>query len=678
MRIKVIIVFTFIFIGNLFSQWNTDRIILIGRNALYFEDYVLSIQYFNQVIKIKPYLSEPYMYRSIAKIQLGDFEGAYSDATISIDKNPFSPQALYTRGFALMRLERFKEASEDFSKALEFSPDSYHLLVSRMNALERLKDLSGALSDIETYLRLSPKTYQLQFEKGRILLEMKDTVAAEIAFGKYLEADSTSAEGWSARAFIRHQQNKLQEAYSDYSKAIDKKTEYYGDYINRGIINVAFKRYNQALEDYDNAIKLSPENLLAYYNRALLRANLGDDNNAYDDLKKVLKFDPNLMEARYSLALLTQKIGKYKESNQEYNYILKEYPYFIPALWGLASNFKEMGNEKESFRNRQKAVEIENNKELYKEKMKKAIEAKNLLAQDATKIKTNKNSEIFNQNITQTIDENSKYTDEKRGAIQNKFVDIVTERNFLLSYYSKEDELRRTNLFHPLVSNYNRKKVLSANLKITNQEIALTADLIDEHFNAINRATEAITYQPDNADLYFYRALEFALVKDFNSAIEDLNRSIMIRPDFVLAYFTRANIRYKLIEYLRSNVETEREPIILSNKDKSDKIIRDNLYKIEFEMIMRDYDKVIEIQPDFSFAYFNKANILASQQDFKSAIRFYDKSLEIESDFAEAVFNRGLTHLYIGQDEKGLADLSKAGELGLYSSYNLIQRFSKK
>lgn len=678
MRYKVLVLIIISFVGNAFSQWNTDRIILIGRNALYFEDYVLSIQYFNQVIKIKPYLSEPYMYRSVAKIQLGDFEGAYNDATISIEKNPFSPQALYTRGFSLMRLERYKEAAEDFSKALEFSPDSYHLLVSRMNALERLKDYKGALTDLDTYIRLSPKTYQLNFEKGRILLEMNDTIGAEKAFGKYLESDSLSPDGYSARALIRHQQNKLEEAYADYSKAIERKSEYYGDYLNRGIINVDFKKFNAALDDYDKAIKLSPDNILAYYNRSLLRASLGDDNNAYDDLKRVLKLDNDLMEARYSMALLTQKLGKYKESNEEFNYILKEYPYFVPALWGLASNYKEMGNEKESFRNRQKAVDIENNKDVYKEKMKKEIASKNLIAKEYPKNNKNKNAEIFHQNITQTVEEDSKYSDEKRGAVQNKFVDIVNERNFILTYYSKEEEIRRTNLFHPAITNYNRQKVLASNLKVTNQEVGLTADLIDEHFSAINKVTQAITYNQDNADLYFKRALEFALVKDFNSAIEDLNRALMLRSDFTLAYFTRANIRYKLIEYLRSNSEADREPVILSSKDKSEKMVRDNLYKIEFEMIMRDYDKVIELQPDFSFAYFNKANILASQKDFKAAIRFYDKSIEVENDFAEAVFNRGLTYLYIGDDEKGLADLSKAGELGIYGSYNLIQRFSKK
>ena len=50
------------------AQINTDRVMAIGRNALYFEDYVLSIQYFNQVINAKPYLSDPYFYRGLAKM----------------------------------------------------------------------------------------------------------------------------------------------------------------------------------------------------------------------------------------------------------------------------------------------------------------------------------------------------------------------------------------------------------------------------------------------------------------------------------------------------------------------------------------------------------------------------------------------------------------------------------
>ena len=38
------------------AQFNVDRLITSGKVALHYEDYVLSIQYFNQVIALKPFL----------------------------------------------------------------------------------------------------------------------------------------------------------------------------------------------------------------------------------------------------------------------------------------------------------------------------------------------------------------------------------------------------------------------------------------------------------------------------------------------------------------------------------------------------------------------------------------------------------------------------------------------
>ena len=49
----------------------------MGRNALYYEDYVLAIQYFNEVIEAKPYLYEPYYYRGVAKYYLGEIGRAH-------------------------------------------------------------------------------------------------------------------------------------------------------------------------------------------------------------------------------------------------------------------------------------------------------------------------------------------------------------------------------------------------------------------------------------------------------------------------------------------------------------------------------------------------------------------------------------------------------------------------
>ena len=91
--------------------------------------------------------------------------------------------------------------------------------------------------------------------------------------------------------------------------------------------------------------------------------------------------------------------------------------------------------------------------------------------------------------------------------------------------------------------------------------------------------------------------------------------------------------------------------------------------------MLRDFDQVIKMQPDFVFAYYNKANILCAQHEWKDAITYYTRAIAQDLDFAEAYFNRGLVYLYTGENEKGLEDLSKAGELGIYQAYNIITRF---
>lgn len=87
------------------AQFNTDRLVMVGRSALYYEDYVLSIQYFNQAINSKPFLYEPWFYRGVAKFYLDDFTGAESDCSKAIELNPFVPDVFELRGFAVYALK---------------------------------------------------------------------------------------------------------------------------------------------------------------------------------------------------------------------------------------------------------------------------------------------------------------------------------------------------------------------------------------------------------------------------------------------------------------------------------------------------------------------------------------------------------------------------------------------
>ena len=89
---------------------------------------------------------------------------------------------------------------------------------------------------------------------------------------------------------------------------------------------------------------------------------------------------------------------------------------------------------------------------------------------------------------------------------------------------------------------------------------------------------------------------------------------------------------------------------------------------------MKDYERVINLNPDFIFAYYNRAEILSIQKDYRGAISDYSEAIKLSPQFAEAYFNRGLAKLAIGETVSGLDDLRKSGELGIVESYSIIKR----
>lgn len=97
-----------------YAQINTDRMMNIARNALAYDDYVLSISYFNLVINYKPHLYEPYFYRGVAKFYLDDYSGAILDCTETIRRNPYFPNSYELRGLSYINLNRFPEAISDY------------------------------------------------------------------------------------------------------------------------------------------------------------------------------------------------------------------------------------------------------------------------------------------------------------------------------------------------------------------------------------------------------------------------------------------------------------------------------------------------------------------------------------------------------------------------------------
>ena len=663
------------------AQLNTDRITSIGRNALYFEDYVLSIQYFNQVIKLKPYLAEPYLLRAIAKIQLSDYSGALRDCNTSIECNPFQPGAYYTRGFAYRQLGDLNHAEEDFTKALLFSPENKTYLVLRADVRAQKEQYDSALVDIDYLLNREPLSPSFNFEKGVICLRKNDTTCALNCFKQSVRYDSQNPANWSALGLVLLMANDNEQALTTLTKAINLGSRWAGDYMNRGIIYYQNHNYRAALADYDKAVTIDSHDAQTYYNRGMLRAELGDYNRALEDLNTAIDLAPQKTDMRYQRAMVLMQLRQWKQALEDLDQLIAVYPYFLPSYYLAAQAKTALGESKQAYRYRKTAFDLEQKKDSIMAALQDTIRTPNTDVSIAQSTQTNKDRrKEFSARVAQNQSdntENEEYASETRGTVQKRYADVVNQPNIVLSYYASNDK-RPITKYHFIVDDYNRTKSLPSPLLFTTQEITLTAEMINAHFDRISsfsaqidvyekqytNSQSLIQLTPEKAaSLYLARAMEFALVQDYSSAIDDCTKALQQiavvnnQQLSTIITFCRANWRFKLLEYQRSTGELTKESTM------------------DFDIMLRDYDYVNKLQPDFSFAYYNKANMLCAQKEYTAAIDHYSKAIAYDNDFAEAYFNRGLTRIYTDQVDEGIADLSRAGELGIYQAYNLITRF---
>ncbi len=640
----------------LFGQINTDRVMLIGRNALYFEDYVLSIQYFNQVINAKPYLHYPYFFRALAKLNLDDFKGTEDDCTEVLKINPFFVPAYQLRGMARAQLGKYMQAVEDYEQALKYNPEDINVWhnISLCYINEENNEL--AERSLDELLRLSPKYTPAYLMKADVAIREKDTLEALAYVDKAVELDKYDANIWAARGMIHLMLEKYPEAEKDYDEATYLGGQDSYHYVNRALARFHQNNLRGAMSDYDLALSIDPQNFIGHYNRGLLRARVGDYNRALEDFDFVLNIDPDNLMATFNRGLLRSRTGDYAGAEMDYSKVLDVYPNFYPGYYYRAEARKILGDvrgyEEDELRMLRMQLEKPSSSKSKVDKTKA----------EETRKRSDKNMDNYRKLVVADKSEIARnYKSEYRGRIQNKNVQVKSEPYFVLSYYQRPSELRQAIHYHKAIDKLNAQNSLPYPLLITNREKSLDELEAKKHFELIDEHSTTISQDPRDVVARFARGLDFFLVQDTESAIEDFTAAIAVDPQFYLAYFMRSVAKLRQLEYERAENAAEGKKNTV----------------LDYELVLSDLSTVIKIAPDFVYAYYNRARLYFEMKDFEAAVSDYNEAIKYNPEFAEAYFNRGLIKLFLGNNEEGIADLSKAGELGIADSYNIIKRFRK-
>jgi tetratricopeptide (TPR) repeat protein len=623
--------------------------IYFGKAELEKENYTEAIKYFNDAIYQRPASYEGYFLRGYAKYSLDDYLGAESDFSKASEFDPFNPEIYHYRALVRSDLYDFGGSLEDFAKAIEIDPKNpfYHL--NRARTWLFLQKYDSAIADCNHAIELKYKKENVYMMRGMAWAGLKvyDTAIKDLTAG--ISKDSLNTSGYIQRGTVWMDYGKPDSAIADYNRALTINPDDSYGLLSRALAKMESADTTGALADLNRVIELSPYNSYAYYNRSILYIGLKREKEAIADLDKVISMNPDNIVVYLYRGMLKQSTGDRKGAIEDFNKSIEIYPEFADAYYERSQVKREM---------RDFAGAEEDVKKAY------SINKFNFNDNDSLRLE----EKMYLKRLIAFSDE---FYDKAgaSGKVQDQLVKIQLQPIFNVIMFSKD--ISNVRLFDTFEQQYYPERiVLLNNLEsMTNLEAAKFE---------IDSLTYKINTEPDHPEHYFKRAEYYSLLQNYNLAREDYDKAIEHDKNFILAYFGRANVDFRLSLLIQNESESKYEFNAGIIQPETKNTYDTTLLGQPFENALKDYNKVITIDPDFYFAWYNRGYVKCLKGDYWGAVSDFTRAIELKPDFSEAFYNKGLILIYLKLNAVGCNDMSRAGELGIQDAYHVMKRYCNK
>jgi tetratricopeptide (TPR) repeat protein len=192
---------------------------------------------------------------------------------------------------------------------------------------------------------IDPKVAGLVKQAGsEIKLDQYDAAIRHFSAALQMRPETKTAAAiysWRADAYI--QKGELNKAMSDASESIRLNPNYYGGYLERGIVYRKTGNLDKAIGDYDTAIRLNPNFARTYYDRAIAYGSKGNHKQAIRDNTEAIRLNPNDPDFYYNRGVDHKAIGNLDKAMADYNEAIRRSPKEFNYYCGRADAFEDMG-----------------------------------------------------------------------------------------------------------------------------------------------------------------------------------------------------------------------------------------------------------------------------------------------------------------------------------------------
>ncbi len=138
--------------------------------------------------------------------------------------------------------------------------------------------------------------------------------------------------------------------------------------------------------------------------------------------------------------------------------------------------------------------------------------------------------------------------------------------------------------------------------------------------------------------------------KDYDGALDSLDKAIELNPDYALAYFSKAivfHMQYKLQAAFENYTKAiEKNPDMVDAYYNRAQVILSYENPDEGELIsaLKDFKKATDLRVDFVDAHYYSAVVKKKLKDYQGAVESLDRALEFEP---QGIYSRALKKLIL-------------------------------
>lgn len=657
--VGILLLFTLALPREVSAQYNRNYIYWVGQQCMADNNYREAIEVLNVLLRHDAEDFDAYFLRGIAKYNMDDLVGADSDFTRAVELNPVFTGAFYYRAITRSRLGNYDDALGDFRQAIELRPDLPDPYYSRGVTRLLNQQFDKAIEDFNKYIRYEKRNVAAYINRGTSYLYLKDTLRALEDYNQAVRTNREDPEAYNRRGVLYMEQERYQEAAADFDMAIASDSTYVPGYFNRALVRSYMSRPALSLEDLDRVLQLDSASTLGYFNRAIVRTEVGDYNRALEDFNTVAELAPENVLVYYNRAMIHARLGDIDAAIDDYSHAIELYPDFANAYL-RRGYLRRMRHDVRGAESDERT-------------------AQRKIAEHSTRLKDPDYS-IYSD-TTQRLD--------KLLSFESRLLERNIERIASTSAQTGDDGLRLIPMFRFTLldadsvvidrraTRYATERVKAFVEGFDNDRLRLdcrSTNLEPDTLVAIDRrlADRVRSSEDEEWQLLFERGISQSLIKQYTNAVATYSEAIHLNPTNPFLYLNRATTRAEMIDFI-SSIDNSYHSITLDS-DPAKRLNSNTSRTYSYDEAIEDINKALKLYPDFAEAYYNRANLMAISGKLPEAYEDYTRAIELEPTMGEAYYNRALVQIFMKDTRKGCLDLSKAGELGIESAYDILRQ----